>query len=318
MIMKFKYILPFLLSVVMNIVMTAAESKDIALGVYVSNSPATIPAEAASLLERRMERAVTANGFADNECTGRFALVAKCDVIEKDITPTTPARISQKLEISFIVVDLIENKIYGNCEMTVAGIGTNETKAFSSAFQKVSAQNTHIKTLLENSKDKIMDYYRNSCPQIITTAKTLASTGEFDKAIFSLISVPDICTDCFVQCQALASEIFKQKIDSESTRRLEQAKNKWAASPTSTTAGEIAVLISGIDPRATNYSEVRAFRADVSGKLAADAQREWEFKMKQYEDNQEFKMSIVAACRSIGETFAKNFKIPAINLNRKH
>lgn len=316
MIMRFRYIFPAIVSLVVNIAAGAVESKDISLGIYVENTPATIPAEAVSLLEGRMKKAVTANGFADNECAGRFALVAKCDIIERDVTPTTPARISQKLEISFAVIDLIESKIYGDCDMTVSGIGISETKAFSNAFQKVSAQNQLLKVLLETSKDKIMQYYRNSCPEIVSRAKTLASTGEFDKAIFSLMSVPDICSDCFAQCQTLASEIFMQKINNESIHLLEQAKNKWAADPTASTAKEVAVIISGINPRATNYNDVMTFRNNVSTKLAADAKREWDFKMRQYDDNQEFKLSIVAACRSIGEIFAKNFKLPPINFNR--
>lgn len=296
----------------------AADSDYIALGAYVSNAPATIPAEAASLLCGRMERAIAANGFADNQATCRFALVAKCDVLEKDIAPTTPPRISQKLELAFVVVDLIENKIYGGCDMTVSGIGTNETKAFSTAFQKVSAQNQQIKTLLADAKEKVLDYYTNSCPLIQTEARTLASTGQFDKAIFSLMSVPAVCTDCYNSCQQLATEIYQQKIDSECIQLLEKAKSKWASSKSGETAVEIAGIISLIDPRASGFSAVEEFRNSVSAKLAADAQRQWEFQMKKYDDNQQFKRSIVDACRSVGEIFAKNFQLPQVNFFKRH
>lgn len=311
-----------LITAIISLLLTAnafgADNDYISLGAFVSNNPATIPVEAASLLKSRMQRVIAADGFADNQTTGRFALVAKCDVIEKDIAPTTPPRISQKLELSFVVVDLIENKVYGSCDMIVFGIGANETKAFGAAFQKVSVQNRQIKTLLSEAKEKILDYYTYSYPQIQTEARTLASTGQFDKAIFSLTSVPPVCTDCYNSCQQLASEIYQQKIDAECNRLLEQAKSKWAASQSGETAIEVAEVISQIDPRASGYPTVVEFRGSVSAKLVADVKREWEFQMKKYDDNQQFKRSIVDACRAVGVTFAKNFQLPQINFFKRY
>ncbi|MBD5350745.1 MAG: hypothetical protein HDR89_07700 [Bacteroides sp.] len=309
-----RHFITTVISLFISVAVLAADSDYIALGAYVSNDSATIPTEAASLLCGRMQRAIAANGFADNQPTGRFALVAKCNVLEKDIAATTPPRISQKLELSFVVVDLIENKIYDGCDMTVSGIGTNETKAFSSAFQKVSAQNQSIKALLANAKEKILDYYTSSCTLIQTEAKTFASTGQFDKAIFILISVPPVCMECYDSCQQLAALIYQQKIDTECNLLLEQAKGKWASSPSETTALEIAGIIGQIDPRASRFDAVIEFRNSVSAKLADDVQRQWKFQMKKYEDNQQFKRSIVDACRSVGEIFAKNFQLPQINL----
>lgn len=312
-----KHLITAIISLFLTANALGADNDYISLGAFVSNDPASIPEEAASLLKSRMQRVIAADGFADNQAPGRFALVAKCDVLEKDIAPTTPPRISQKLELSFVVVDLIENKVYGGCDMTVSGIGTNETKAFSAAFQKVSVQNRQIKTLLSEAKEKILDYYTNSCPQIQTEAKTLASTGQFDKAIFSLMSVPPVCTECYNSCQQLASEIYQQKIDTECSRMLAQAKSKWAASQSGATAIEVAEIISQIDPRSSGYPAVVEFRTSVSVKLAADAKREWEFRMKKYEDNQQFKRSIVDACRAVGVTFAKNFQLPQINFFKR-
>lgn len=312
-----KHLITAIISLFLTANALGADNDYISLGAFVSNDPASIPEEAASLLKSRMQRVIAADGFADNQAPGRFALVAKCDVLEKDIAPTTPPRISQKLELSFVVVDLIENKVYGGCDMTVSGIGTNETKAFSAAFQKVSVQNRQIKTLLSEAKEKILDYYTNSCPQIQTEAKTLASTGQFDKAIFSLMSVPPVCTECYNSCQQLASEIYQQKIDTECSRMLAQAKSKWAASQSGATAIEVAEIISQIDPRSSGYPAVVEFRTSASVKLAADAKREWEFRMKKYEDNQQFKRSIVDACRAVGVTFAKNFQLPQINFFKR-
>lgn len=295
----------------------AGDADRISLGAFVSNPNGGIPTEAIGLLLNRMQKAIAADGFGDNTGLDRFAVVAKCDVLSKDIAPTTPPRISQKLEVSFMVVDIIENKLYESCEMTLSGIGVNETKAYSTAFQKISAQNKDFKDMLDRAKTKIVDYYTNSCPEIMTTAKTLAHNSEYDKAIFSLMSVPNVCADCFNQCQSLASTIYQQKIDDQCSRLLEQAKSRWASSSSAATAKEVAELLCQIDPRSTNFRQVEDFRNSVSAKLAADAQRQWEFEMKKYDDNQQFKRSIVDACRAVGVAFAQNFQIPQVNIFKR-
>ncbi|MCM1141809.1 MAG: hypothetical protein NC453_24830 [Muribaculum sp.] len=293
--------------------LSAQENGAISLGTFVENNAGNIPSESVTFLTNRMKKAVAANGYADNKTTGRFALVATCDVLSKDIAPTTPPKISIKLELSLFVVDLIDNKIFDSCDMVISGIGTNETKAYNTAFQKVQSQNANIGKLLSTAKDEILNYYTNSCPTILRQATTLAEMGEYDKAIFSLMSVPDICADCHIQCQKMASDVYHKKIDAQCSSLLEQAKAKWAAIPNASTASEIAGIIGQIDPRSSNYQDVEAFRKSISDKLSADAAREWAFQMQKYNDNQQFKMSIVDACRAVGVEFAKNFKIPQMN-----
>lgn len=303
----------FIIALIAILPMAAQENGAISLGTFVSGEANAIPAESETFLINRMKRIVAANGYADNKPTGRFALVATCDILSKDVAPVTPPKISLKLEVSFYVVDLIDNKIFDSCDMTVSGIGVNETKAYNSAFQKIQAQKKLVGGMLDKAKIEIMDYYTNSCPTIIREATTLADMGEYDKAIFSLTSVPDICADCHTQCQEMASAIYHEKIDDQCSRLLEQAKAKWAASPEASTATSIAGLLGQIDPRSRNYRQVIDFRQSVSDKLSADAAREWAFQMQKYADNQQFKKSIVDACKAVGVTFVQNFKIPQMN-----
>lgn len=308
-----KKLYAFIIAVVAALSMSAQENGVISLGVFVSESSNAIPAESETFLLNRMKRIVAANGYADNRPTGRFALVAACDILSKDVAPVTPPKISLKLEVSFYVVDLIDNKIFDSCDMTVSSIGTNETKAYNTALQKIQTKIVTISGMLDKAKAEILDYYTNSCPTIIREASTLAEMGEYDKAIFSLTSVPDICADCHIKCQEMAAEVYHKKIDAQCSRLLEQAKAKWAATPDASTATAIAELLGQIDPRSRNYQQVVDFRQSVSDKLSADTAREWAFQMQKYTDNQQFKMSIVDACKAVGVTFAKNFKIPQMN-----
>ena len=264
-----------------------------------------LPEEIAQNLETKLQSALTINGCADNGYTERFVLTAKVDITQKDITPTTPTRIAEKMDITLMVGDVVENKLYASVTLQAAGIGTNENKAFISAFRSIKGDNPKIQQMLNEAKEKIMDYYTNQCPTIIHKAQGLVATQSYDEAIFLLTSVPNICRDCFMQCQQQAGAVYQQKIDSESTVLLEMARNAWAKSQNAQGSSEVADIISQINPKFTNYAEVSALRLAVEQKLQADAKREWDFKMKQYEDNQQFMRSIVDAVKAIGVAWAK-------------
>lgn len=41
----------------------------------------------------------------------------------------------------------------------------------------------------------------------------MASVGNYDEAISRMIAVPNVCADCYNQCQATATNFYQQKID---------------------------------------------------------------------------------------------------------
>lgn len=265
-----------------------------------------IPEEAARNLETKLQSALIQNGYADNGYTERFVLTAKVDITQKDITPTTPTRISEKMDITLMVGDVVENKLFATLTLQAAGIGINENKAFINAFRNIKGDNPKIQKMLNEAKTKIVDYYTNQCPEIMRRADGLIGNRSYDEAIFLLSSVPDVCSDCFSKCQGRLGPIYKQKIDYEAVLLLEKAKNVWASNQNTYGANEVADIISQINPNASNYPKVISLRNTISSKLQADAKREWDFRMKQYEDDQKYKCSLVDAAKAIGVAWGQN------------
>ena len=280
---------------------TLSDESRISLNAVVADED--IPTEACRNLENKLTRAIVANGYADNGYCDRFVLTAKVDILSKDVVPSTPVRISQMLDVTFMVGDVVENKVYSTCTVSLAGIGTNETKAFISAFSKVNPNHKELQAMLVEARQKIVAFYADHCDEIVHSAQTLADIQKYDEAIFRLISVPNVCADCYQKCQSAASAIYSRKIDSEAVALLNQAKTKWMSHPDATGAQIVAGIISQINPQAKNYNEVTAFSQEISSKLEAESKKEWDFRMKQYEDNLAFKRSIVDACKAIGVAF---------------
>lgn len=265
-----------------------------------------IPEEATRQLETKLQNALISNGFVNNGYIERFVLTAKVDITQKDITPTTPARISEKMDITLMVGDVIENKLYSTVTLPAAGIGTNENKAFINAFRNIRGDNPKIQQMLDDAKSKIQDYFTNHCSEIIQKSKKLTSTQAFDEALFLLSSVPNICHDCFMKCQQQAGVIYQQKINSEATTLLEKAKTAWTLNQNEQGANEVANIICQINPKSSNYNQVIYLRNTINKKLQADERRDWDFKMKQYEDNQAFKRSLIDAAKAIGVAWGQN------------
>lgn len=297
------YLLICLAFAISNASYAATDDSRISINALVADE--AIPSEAVSILENKLVMALTANGFADNGYAERFVLTAKADVVSKDIVPSIPPRISQKIDITLAVGDIVENKVYSTYTMTTIGTGTNETKAFVSAFAKINPQKDELQNMLAKAKTKIVDYYTENTDEIINNAKALAAMQKYDEAIFRLMSVPNIYNKGYKDCQSAAVAIYQQKINHEAETLLAKAKNIWASSPNDTGAQQVAELISKINPKADNYQSVETFRKQVEDKLQDDAKREWEFLIKQYENNQAFKQSIVSACRDIGVAYGK-------------
>ena len=71
-----------------------------------------ISAEAGKQLERKMTQLLTANGISSQDANNRFVITAKVDITSKDIVASTPQRISEKMDITFLVGDVVENKVF--------------------------------------------------------------------------------------------------------------------------------------------------------------------------------------------------------------
>ena len=302
---RIKVLIAVFVTAVLSVPVTAQEN---ALGISLKAVVADddIPAAAVKSIETKLQRALASNGIGDMDYTQRFVLAAKVDVVQNDVMPSNPPKVSKKLDLTLMVGDVIENKIYETCTMALAGIGTNDAKAFVSAFSRVNPNNPELQAMLTAAKSEIMGYYKANCGNIISNANSLAGQQKYDEAIARLMSVPEVCKDCYEKCQAAAVKIFGQKLDADCSALLNKAENEWMHSKDAASAEKAAGIISRINPLWPDYPKVVKFRDEISAKLSDDEKREWDMMVKKYEDEQQFKQSIVNACREIGVAWGKN------------
>lgn len=305
---------------------TVAMAQDygrIAINVVVPQLP-NVPEEARAALETKMQQVATQYGLASNGLTDRFVMTAKVNVTSKDVAPTTPVKISQKMEVTLFIGDVVDNKVYESVVLNVAGIGQSETQSMIQAFNQIKPANPKLKAFVENAERKIIEYYTNNCSYILTEANTLAQQQKYDAAIAKLMAVPEVCRDCYEKCMAAAVKVYQSKLNNDGNALVQKARSQWLAKRDYASASEALATLGNVDPQSSAQGKAQALVDEINKHLrsveaAAEAQRreEWEFVKKQYEDNlamarqrqadaTTIQREQIAAAREVGIAYGKN------------
>ncbi len=185
----------------------------------------------------------------------------------------------QKMDVTFFIGDVIDNRIYESCVVEVKGTGINENKAFISAFQSVSPQNKVISAMLADAKKSISEYYRNSYKAIIGKADALAKSKEYDAALYELTSVPEVDTTITAACQNAIIAVYQYKLDDEAAKAALEREEK--------------------EYQRKLEREEKEYQRKIE-------QRDFEFARDKYKDEQAYRRDVLAASREVSIEYAKN------------
>ena len=247
---------------------------------------AEIPQAASNLLLSKMQQIISNNGISDRGLYQRFVLTTKINVTSKDIVSGLPPMVSQKYDITFMIGDVVEDKVYSSVTIPIVGIGETETKALLMAIKTIAPDNVKFSQLTCSAKELITAYYRTNCNRIISEAYAKVEMNRHDEALYILAAVPDVCSDCFLHCQAAMVDIYRRLLNDNGRRLLNKAKEEWGKCPNYKGA-EIAVqYVEQIDINAECQPEVQLLLETMEEKIKADEKRAWEFKIQKYRDEQ--------------------------------
>ena len=245
-----------------------------------------IPSEARNQLELKLNQILTQNGIANEDPNNRFVLTTKVSILTKDIVPGPPQKVSMNIDFTFIVGDAAENKKFESVTLSTIGVGINKNKAFIAAIKSIKTKNPELKELLEKAKTEIQNYYSYRCESIKKDAAAEAESRNYEKAIYLLMQIPNIC-DCAEDCQDLAIQYNQDCMNTRASPLLNEANALWAASPTPDGASAAADVIARIPANTNVQNGIDALTREINSKLRADQRARWEFKMKQYNDQVE-------------------------------
>lgn len=287
-----------------NSLASADDAARIAITAYV-DSDLGFNHEVGKQLRNKMNAILTKHGLAGSK-NQRFIITANADVLSEDVINTTQEMYQYQLEVHFIIGDGIEGTKFAMASQTVKGLGETKADAYLQAIRKIKPESPAFQTMVNEAKTKIIEYYNSKCDFIISEAKTLADKQDYDGAIYKLMSVPDVCKDCYDKCMKSVASIYQAKIDEEGARLLAEARAIWAAGQNADTGEQAGAILSQINPSSKSYAGATLLSEEIAKRIKEIDQREWNFTLKQQQDEVDIQKANIKAMRDIGVAYGEN------------
>ena len=244
-----------------------------------------IPAGAHKQLENKMTQIAAKSGCAAIS-NSRFIITCSADVLTKDITPSAPPMHAYTVALNFYVGDGVEGRLFSSYTIETKGVGQTPDKAYINALKNVRVNDPGFKAMVDKGKKEIIAYYNTYCDIVISDAQTMVKKHEFSAAIDLLTSVPMVCEECYRRAQDESLVAYQAWRDEVCLMALNKAQAAWATRD----AKAAAEALEFIPTDGACVKDADALKKEIAAKLDAKERQEWEFKMRQYEDQQEARM----------------------------
>ena len=285
-------------------IQTMDDAARIALSAYMDPS-SSIPNNAKKTLKDRMQKIITKNGMGSAKNT-RFIMTANIRELNLEKSETAPVIYIYNLEVNLYIGDGIDGTLFSSCSLEVNAAGDSKEKAYMAALKKIKASDPQYQTFINEGKKKIVDYYIAKCDFIITQAQTKAKNQDFDAAIAELMQVPDVCKECYDKCMAAAQPIYQEKINQEGAKLLAEARGVWSAGQDVAAAEAAAAILAQVNPQSSSFAGAESLNAEMAKRVKELDKREWDFMLKQQQDEVDLEKASIKAIRDIGVAYGEN------------
>ena len=120
------------------------------------------------------------------------------------------------------------------------------------------------------------------------------------------MSVPEVCKSCYDKAMDAVGPIYKQQIDRQCKLDMAEANGKWTANQDYYGAEAASTYLAKIDPNSSCYSEAKVLYDKMAKRLKEIDQREWNFMLKQQQDQVDIEKATIKAARDIGVAYGEN------------
>ena len=141
-------------------------------------------------LRNKLQQIATVAGMTGEGFDNRFVITAHLQELEKSETATIPSKTAIKAAATIYIGDGIDGTLFSSYTTEIKGIGDTESQAYSSIIRKIQVRDPKLQEAVETGKQRIIQYYDQIAPNIISSAQAAAKGGNFDEAISMLFAIP--------------------------------------------------------------------------------------------------------------------------------
>lgn len=239
-----------------------------------------IPESLRPMLQQKLLQIATTNGYGSE--SDDFILTANVMVLEKTAVPTVPPQINLTLEVSLYVINRLEKVIVAEKSVQIGGIDKTENSAYTQALKQLNPRKSEIRSFMTSTREKIVEYYTEKLPALLSKAQSLADMGNTDEALAVLSTIPEVVPE-YPLVAELMSEFYLKSLDTECAGILREAQGKLAVK----NYEDALDLLVTVDPLSSHFQEagqmIDSIRSVISAEEARQYEMEWQLYQQQLE-----------------------------------
>ena len=261
-------------------------------------------------LESKMRQIITKSGMEGSAEFSNFCLVANIIEGTKEVTSGLRPLITVMTDLELFVGNTFTGEKFAATTIALKGAGNNEAKAYSAAFNGISAKNENLQKFLSATKNKILNYYDTQMSNIVAQANALATKREYEEALCLLTSVPT-CSNKYDEAEKAMFDIYQQYVDFDCEVKVNKARAIWNANQDKEAANLAGAYLASIDPASSCREEALQLAETIRQRIGDD----WEFAKELQRDAIMLEKAKIEAIRAIGVAYGQNQKSDNIREN---
>lgn len=306
--MKKILILFVIFSSVLTINAQSSDVGKIALSIVMPDNVEGMDVSQLSKLQTKITQIVASTGLAANGYNNNFVIYPKFAIYESAVVESGMQDITIiTCELTLFIKQVDNNVIFSTISKPLKGNGKSKNIAITNSLSKININDSDYKLFIERGKSKIVQYYESKCQDIITKSESLVKMQDYDQALSLLMTVPEEVS-CYSKVQEKSIEAYKAFQNQECKVQLQDARTRLASNDYKSALN----ILSQIDPSTPCFKESQSLVNNVAAKVDAEDKKQWDLKMKIYDDGATLQRQRINAVKDIAVAYY-NSKPSSIN-----
>ena len=298
-----KFIIIAMLSTISStIAQSSSDIGKIALSVIMPENVDGLDVSQLSKMETKITQIVSSTGLAASGYNNNFVIYPKFAIYDSSVVEGGMQNITVvTCELSLFIKQVDNNIIFATISKSLKGSGKNKNTAITNAISKIPTNDQQFKLFVVTGKDKIKAYYESKCQDIITKSESLVKMQDYEQALGLLMTVPEEVS-CYSKVQEKSIEAYKTYQNQKCKVQIQEAKTQLA----SNNYNYALQILSQIDPSTSCFKESQTLVTTLATKVDAEEKKQWDLKMKIYNDNVELEKNRINAVKDIAVAYYKS------------
>lgn len=277
------------------------EAADIYLGVFSPEQMDGLNESQLGKINTKIEQICSLSGISSGYTPEGFAIYPVFEIYEDETVEGGMQNVYSVKAQMTLFIKQYNGVLVGSVSKTYSGFGKSKNQAVVNAIQNINPKEPAFKRFMDTSKEKIVDYYRTHCGQMIDKADMFASQEKYDEAIALLMSIPENVS-CYSNVLVKVSKLYELIIEQRAQYFYSIAQTAYA----SRDYERMAFAIAQISPKSQLYPEAEKLISSMNEKFTAEEKRNWDFKMQQYNDELKLEKQRISAVKEIAKAYYQN------------